>query len=149
MLLGSIPRLGRSPGGTHGNPLQHSCLENPHGQRSLAGYSPRGHRESDMTERLSTAQCIHSCSWILLAYSCQSWPQPPVHTAADLDLVLSFGSPIWIFGWVSIDHGPHSCSLNNVNPYLGPSCSQSTLMLITYLNFWYVVSGFLVVMDIR
>ena len=27
--LGSIPGLGRSPGGGHGNPLQHSCLENP------------------------------------------------------------------------------------------------------------------------
>ena len=27
----SIPGLGRSPGGGHGNPLQHSCLENPMG----------------------------------------------------------------------------------------------------------------------
>ena len=27
--MGSIPRLGRSPGGGHGNPLQYSCLENP------------------------------------------------------------------------------------------------------------------------
>ena len=26
--------------GGHGNPLQYSCLENPQGQRSLAGYSP-------------------------------------------------------------------------------------------------------------
>ena len=26
---GSIPGLGRPPGGGHGNPLQHSCLENP------------------------------------------------------------------------------------------------------------------------
>ena len=26
---GSIPGLGRSPGGGHGNPLQYSCLENP------------------------------------------------------------------------------------------------------------------------
>ena len=26
---GSIPGLGKSPGGGHGNPLQHSCLENP------------------------------------------------------------------------------------------------------------------------
>ena len=26
---GSIPELGRSPGGGHGNPLQYSCLENP------------------------------------------------------------------------------------------------------------------------
>ena len=27
--LGSIPGLGRSPGGGHGNPLQYSCMENP------------------------------------------------------------------------------------------------------------------------
>ena len=27
--LGLIPRLGRSPGGGHGNPSQYSCLENP------------------------------------------------------------------------------------------------------------------------
>ena len=32
--LGSIPGLGRSPGGGHGNPLQNSCLENPQGQES-------------------------------------------------------------------------------------------------------------------
>ena len=51
---GSIPGLGRSPGGEHGNPLKY-CLENPHGQRSLAGYSPWGHKESDTTEQLSTA----------------------------------------------------------------------------------------------
>ena len=37
---GSIPGSGRSPGEGHGNPLQYSCLENPHGQRSLMGYSP-------------------------------------------------------------------------------------------------------------
>ena len=42
--LGSIPGLGRFGGG-HGNPLQHSCLENPHRQRSLVGYNPWGHRE--------------------------------------------------------------------------------------------------------
>ena len=35
---GSIPRSGRSPGGGHSNPLQHSCLENPHGQRNLVGH---------------------------------------------------------------------------------------------------------------
>ena len=37
---GLIPGLGRSPGGGRGNTLQYSCLENPHGQRSLVGYSP-------------------------------------------------------------------------------------------------------------
>ena len=48
--VGLIPGLGRSPGGEHGNPLQSSCLENPYGQRSLAGYSPWGCKESDMTK---------------------------------------------------------------------------------------------------
>ena len=42
--LGLIPALGRSLGGGHGNPLQYSCLENPHGQKCLAGYNPWGYR---------------------------------------------------------------------------------------------------------
>ena len=36
--LGSIPGWGKFPGEAHGNPFQYSCLENPHGQRSLAAY---------------------------------------------------------------------------------------------------------------
>jgi len=47
--LGLIPGLGRSLERGLGNPLQYSCLENPHGQRSLVGYSPWGHKESDTT----------------------------------------------------------------------------------------------------
>ena len=42
-----IPGLGRSLGEGHGNPFQCSCLENPHGQRSLAGYSPWDCRVGD------------------------------------------------------------------------------------------------------
>ena len=53
--LGLITGLGRSPGGGRGNPLQYSCLENPHGQRTLVDYHPWGRKESDRTERLSTA----------------------------------------------------------------------------------------------
>ena len=53
-----IPRLGRFPGEEHGNPLQYSCLENPHGETSLVGYSPWNCKESDMPEQLSTAQHI-------------------------------------------------------------------------------------------
>ena len=34
----------------NGNLLQYSCLENPHGQRSLAGCSPGGRKESTMKE---------------------------------------------------------------------------------------------------
>ena len=49
--LGSIPGLGRSHGGGHGNPLQYSCLENPHEQRSLVGYSLWSRKNSDTTEQ--------------------------------------------------------------------------------------------------
>ena len=47
---GSISRLGKSPRVGNGNPLQYSCLEKFHGQRSLAGYSPWGHKELKMVE---------------------------------------------------------------------------------------------------
>ena len=56
--LGLIPVLGRPPGGEHGNPLQYSCLESLHGQRSLVGYNPWGCKESDMTERLNAAHVM-------------------------------------------------------------------------------------------
>ena len=46
----SIPGLGRSLGKGNSNPLQYSCLENPPGQRSLAGYSPQSRKELDTTE---------------------------------------------------------------------------------------------------
>ena len=42
--VGSISGLGRSPGEGNGNPLQYSCLGKSQGQRSLAGYSPLGHK---------------------------------------------------------------------------------------------------------
>ena len=49
--LGLVTGLGRSPGGGHGDPLQYSCLENPHRQRCLVSYSPWGHKESDRSEQ--------------------------------------------------------------------------------------------------
>ena len=57
---GSIPGLERSPGKDNSNPLQYSRLENPT-ERSLAGYSPWDHKESDAAEqltRLSFILCI-------------------------------------------------------------------------------------------
>ena len=61
--LDSIPELGRSPGEGM-TTLQYSeenteCLENPHEQKSLVGWSPWSCKESDMTEQLSTAQHSH------------------------------------------------------------------------------------------
>ena len=49
-----IPGSGQSPGEGNGNPLRYSCLGNlMNRERSLAGYSPWGCKESDMTERLN------------------------------------------------------------------------------------------------
>ena len=48
--VGPIPGSGRSPVGGHGNLLQYSDLENPHGQRSQEIYSTQGHTESDTTK---------------------------------------------------------------------------------------------------
>ena len=53
--LGSIPGLGRSPGGGHGNPLQYSCLEDPHGQRSLPSYG--------VTDGHTTEAKQHGCAF--------------------------------------------------------------------------------------
>ena len=69
--LNLIPGLGRSPGGGHGNLLQYSSLENPHGQKSLVGYTPWGHKESDTMERLSTAQHPYLHMFFLLFSSVQ------------------------------------------------------------------------------
>ena len=49
----SMPGSGRAPGEGHDNSLQYSFPKNPYGERSLAGYSPRGHKESDVTEQLT------------------------------------------------------------------------------------------------
>ena len=54
--LDLIPGFERSSGEGNGNPLQYSCLENPHGQGNLVNYSPWDHKASNMTEQLSTAQ---------------------------------------------------------------------------------------------
>ena len=69
-----IPGSGRSPERGHDNPLQYSCLENPHGQRNLEGYSPWDCRESDTTVPLSThTRDIFGCHTgkgiILMAFS--------------------------------------------------------------------------------
>ena len=53
---GSIPGSGRSPGEGNGNPLQHSCLENP---------SPWGCEESDTTERLHFTS-LPSNLWVII-----------------------------------------------------------------------------------
>ena len=49
---GLIPGSGRSPGKGNGNPTPVFLPGESHGQRSLAGYSPQGHKELDTTEHV-------------------------------------------------------------------------------------------------
>ena len=57
-ILKSTPLL-KKAGEGNGNPVQCSCLENPHGQGNLAGHSPWGLQESNMTEQL-TLTILHN-----------------------------------------------------------------------------------------
>ena len=47
--LGSVPGLGRSPGGGNGNPPPVFLLGKSNGQRRLVSYSPQGCKELDGT----------------------------------------------------------------------------------------------------
>ena len=76
--MGLIPESGRFPGRGHGNPLQYSYLENTHGQRRLADYSPWSHKELDPVELFQilkddVIKVLHSiCQQI---WKTQQWPQ--------------------------------------------------------------------------
>ena len=74
-----IPGSRISSGEGNGNPLQYSCLEKPHGRRSLVGYNLWGRKESDTTERLHLKEL--------------SRPNP--NTSPGFSRLLSFASFFW------------------------------------------------------
>ena len=76
-----IPGSGRSPGGGHGNPLQHSCLENPMdrgAQRAIQSMELQ--RESDTTERLNNNNSNKSYDIITFVMVSIWWMRTPGHT---------------------------------------------------------------------
>ena len=54
--MSSIPGLGRSPGGEHGNPLQYSCLKNPMDRGASWATVHRITQSQTQLKQLSTAQ---------------------------------------------------------------------------------------------
>ena len=82
------PGWGRCSGEGNGSPLQCSCLENPIGERSLAGRGPWVRKEPD-TERLSTAQ--HRHPQVRLSVCCCGLVFVPLPLPPDL----VFGQP-WL-----------------------------------------------------
>ena len=83
--VGLIPVSGRSPGGGNGNPLQYSCLANPVDRGAWLGYSPWGHRESDVTHQ------AHACVSFLKAETLTSLSlhSPPPGFVKSSSLILS------------------------------------------------------------
>ena len=65
---GSVPGLGRSPGGGNGNPLQYSCLGNPMDRGAQQGTVHGVAKESDMTERLKQ-ETVSPVPWNLRRHS--------------------------------------------------------------------------------
>ena len=94
-----FPGLGRSPGGGNGNPFQYSCLENPHGQRSLTGYSPwsrkSGTRHSEKTSCAFTHVCVNFYFLLQGISLTQGWNLGLLHCRKILYCLSHQGSPVW------------------------------------------------------
>ena len=72
--LGSIPGLGKSPGGGHGNPLQYSCLENP---MDRGAWLATVHGVANSRTRLKRRFHSIPCGWWLLYLTVQYNPSSP------------------------------------------------------------------------
>ena len=70
-----IPGSGRCPGGGKWQPIPKFLHGKFHGQRSLAGYSPWGHKKLDITEVIEHS-CTHSVSSVQLLSSVQIFVTP-------------------------------------------------------------------------
>ena len=75
-----VPPLGQGDplGQEMANSFQYSCPENPHGQRSLAGYIPWGHKESDTTEQLQFHFHLSYSLYVFLGFNLISVTTQPL-----------------------------------------------------------------------
>ena len=83
----SILGSGRSPGEENGNPLKYSCLENPHGQRSLGATV---HGSQGQTESLSTTQ-QHRLSHCKMGFPAGTVVKNPPASARDSSSISGLG----------------------------------------------------------
>ena len=105
---GSIPGLGRSPGGGSGLPIPVFWPGEFRGQRSLAGYSLWGRKELDMTERISLhtserkdlprpecSSCLNSIHLVM------------PHQQPSIPLCWKIGKPFASPGYIALSHSQH------------------------------------------
>ena len=108
--LDLIPRLRRLLGGGHGNPLQYSCLENPNGQRSLAGCSIWSHKKSGPYSQSYGFSSSHEWMW-------------------ELDSKESWAPKNWCFWAVVLEKTPESpLDFKEIQP-VNPKGNQSWIFI--------------------
>ena len=105
------------------SPLQYSCLENPHGQRSLAGYSPRGHQELAITKWLSEAQSFSGGASD--KESSSQWGRCRFHPWA--------GKIPWSRKWQPLQY---SCLENSMDSGAWHATVHGTTKIRTWLSNW-------------
>ena len=134
--LGSILGLGRSPEGGHGNPLQYSCLENPHGQEPGGLWSMGSQRVGhDWAPKHST--CLFVDTW---AKSISPWHIYSCKFKAINDLKNDFTQLPSFYSWANWATG-----IKCLSPNLLPCSWQSPglwhklfpcLPTASLKNFW-------------
>ena len=135
--MGSIPRSGRSPGAS---PV--FLPEKSQGQRSLAGYSPWGHKESDRTQQLSM-HAVTVCGRLDKSILKQQFLQVPVQLFCEVFYFQNYRTELCVcsmctVGWVqewgcSKNHSPRLSvrtdrsrgAWTRVPAASGPSCLPS------------------------
>ena len=80
---GSIPGLGRSPGGGQSNPLQYTCLENP---MDRGAWKATVHRMGKSRTRQSDLACTHTHTHTLEHYSAMKKKEVTPFVASQMDL---------------------------------------------------------------
>ena len=96
-----------------------------HGQRSLVGYSPQDHKESDMTEQLSTYRRRKNFSFVFTVWL-TSAQEAQVQSALAFDMPSSLSLIISSF-WLKVRDVQPFLSLEHLQATVGYQCLQSAI----------------------
>ena len=127
------------------NPLQYSCLGNPHGQWNLAGCRPKGCKESNMTEHMYTgthtlsthpsqygASTLGAVNGPHKAYSPPGRYMVPVHSGFHL---CKF-SPTWMVRCYTVCHWKESVCRLTIALQTHVVQVSTMLRAIIYIIYW-------------
>ena len=134
--LGLISGFERDPRRRHGNPLQYSGLEYPHGQRSLVGYNPWGCKELDMTEQLNwTERCLYYIFFYYLSW--QTYPH--AHLTRTQESSCLYGTQFYDFTFemTEREEAATSDAPDLFQPFSWP---QTFLPMHSPSRIWYLIT---------